>query len=123
MAYGSIRFLVAFLLVMFAGMLAHAQGTVFLGAIEDVPLMPGLSEAVDDGMVFESPSGRIAEARASGPVTRRQVLDFYAATLPQLGWERETPGRYRREGEILRIEFGDGDSPDLGVRFALAPAP
>ena len=112
-----------FLLVLFAGMLAHAQVPAFLGTIEDLPLMPGLTEAVDAGMAFESPSGRIAEAHASGPVTRRQVLGFYAATLPQLGWEREAAGRYRREGEILRLEFGDATPSGLGVRFTLAPAP
>ncbi len=123
MAHPSTRPLVAILLVLFAAMAAHAQDTVFLGTIEDVPLMPGLAEAVDDGMIFESPSGRIAEAHAWGAVTRRQVLDFYAATLPQLGWEREAAGRFRREGEILRLQFDDGDRSGLDVRFALTPAP
>ncbi len=96
----------------------------FVTAIDDLPLMPGLIEASDDAMVFDAPAGRIVEAYASGAVSRNQVLEFYARTLPQLGWQRAGDGRFRREGEILKLEFPDGgaQAPDLTVRFALSPA-
>ena len=111
----------ALALALVAGGVRAGDGA-FLGSIEDLPLMPGLEEAVEEGMVFESPSGRIAEAYASGAVSRERVRAFYAATLPQLGWRREGAGRYRREGEILDIEFDDGAPSILRVRFAVAPA-
>ena len=113
---------VALMLLLTGGLKAQAPGAGFLATIEDLPLMPGFVEALDEGMVFESPSGRIAEAFATGAATRDGVLAFYADTLPQLGWTREGPGRFRRENEILELEItGESGSP-LTVRFALAPA-
>ena len=105
---------------------AAGEGGGFLSGIEDLPLMPNLSENADGGMVFDTPAGRIVEAFASGAVTRAEVLAFYAATLPQLGWTAEDPARYSREGEILRLEFTENDPPPktgaaLTVRFALSP--
>ena len=105
---------------------AAGQGTVaFVGGIEDLPLMPGLEEDAAGRMVFDTAAGRIVEAYASGAVSRAQVLDFYAATLPQLGWRREGEAAFLREDEILVLEFSAGKAgpaPALTVRFALSPA-
>lgn len=92
----------------------------FLSGFEDVPLMEGMTADPDAGLVFDSPAGRIVEAWATGSVRWGEVLAFYAATLDSLGWVRETPSRFRREGEVLTIDkFGrDGD---LTVRFTLGP--
>jgi len=97
----------------------------FVSAIDDLPLMPGLVEDPDAAMVFDSPAGRIVEAFAQGAVLAPDVLAFYAATLPQLGWRPAGPGEFRREREILTVEFPDpaAKAPPLTVRFALAPAP
>lgn len=101
-----------------------ADATEFVTAIEDLPLMPGLSEDTDAGVSFDSPAGRIVEAYASGDVGRQQVLDFYAAALPQLGWRQEAAGTFVREREILKLEFTGGGQPGrpLTVHFALKPA-
>ncbi len=105
---------------------AAGQGTVaFVGGIEDLPLMPGLEEDAAGRMVFDTAAGRIVEAYASGAVSRAQVLDFYAATLPQLGWRREGETAFLREDEMLVLEFSAGKAgpaPALTVRFALSPA-
>ena len=87
--------------------------------------MPGLEEDAAGRMVFDTAAGRIVEAYASGAVSRAQVLDFYAATLPQLGWRREGETAFLREDEILVLEFSAGKAgpaPALTVRFALSPA-
>ncbi|MEK9672154.1 MAG: hypothetical protein VW268_06575 [Rhodospirillaceae bacterium] len=100
-----------------------AAGTTraqFVGGIEDLPLMPGLTEDAGAGVVFETTSGRIVEAVAAGPATRAQVLEFYDATLPQLGWQRIKSGQYRREGETLILEF-PGAGAGTAVRFRLTP--
>ena len=94
----------------------------FVGGTEDLPLMAGLSEVAGRGMVFDTPAGRIVEAYASGPVSRERVLQFYAVTLPQLGWMPDGGVAFRREDEILKLEF-PGPGPDgLMVLFTLAPA-
>ena len=107
---------------------APANGTAedatrFVTAIEDLPLMPGLTEDADAGVIFDSPAGRIVEAYAVGDVDEKQVLEFYAAALPQLGWRQDGADVFVREREILKLEF-PGPSPSgrpLTVRFALAP--
>lgn len=92
----------------------------FVGGIEDLPLMPGLTDIPDAGVVFETPAGRIVEAQAlAGTNNKDAVLDFYDATLPQLGWTRVKRGQYGREGETLILEFPEGPVPS--VRFRLAP--
>ena len=71
---------------------------------------------------IESAVGRIVEAYASGPVSRDQVLRFYAATLPQLGWRADGDAAFRREDEILKLEFPPPGPGGLTVLFTLAPA-
>ncbi len=106
--------------------LAHAVSVAaaeFVSGIEDLPLMPGLSEVRDGRVVFEVADGRIVQAKATGAVSRREVAGFYAETLPQLGWCAGENGVFHREGERLILEFDGSDRTDLGVRFTLEPAP
>ncbi len=94
----------------------------FVRSIEDLPLMPGLAETADAGVIFDTPSGRIVQTEATGQVSRDQVLAFYAETLPQLGWHALAAGLFRREDEVLKIEFDEAGDPGTTVRFALSPA-
>lgn len=98
------------------------NGAGFVGGIEDLPLMPGLVEAPEAGMVFDTAAGRIVETYATGPASVARVVDFYAATLPQLGWRRRGEAAFGREGELLRLEFLPGPDGELTVRFSLSPA-
>ena len=95
----------------------------FVSTIEDLPLMPGLTEE-EGGMVFDSARGRIVDAYATGPVSEAAVKEFYDDTLPQLGWRPLGQGAFRRENEILKVEFpgGPGAAPPLTVGFRLMPA-
>lgn len=112
-----IRHTVTALLLLLA---APALAEGFLSAYEDLPVAPGLTEAVGSGVAFDTPSGRIIEAFAHGPMKAADVLRFYAATLPQLGWTRETDTVYRREAEVLRLEPGL-QGKTLTIRFAISP--
>ncbi|WP_409742524.1 hypothetical protein [Ferrovibrio sp.] len=101
--------------------IAQAQAAAgFLSIAEDVPLMPGLAESPEAATVFDKPSGRIANTEAKGAVTAAAVRQFYAATLPQLGWQSAGAERYRREAELLRLSFTGRDGA-LTVRFELLP--
>ncbi|HLF59291.1 MAG TPA: hypothetical protein VI732_06640 [Alphaproteobacteria bacterium] len=104
-----------------AGSTAHSG---FVSGFEDLPLMPGLIQVADAGTVFDTPSGRVVEAFADGPVAVEEVDAFYAETLPHLGWRRLSAHRYRREGELLDLEITarqGGDKARTTVRFYLAP--
>ncbi len=113
-------------ILLIAALLAAAFGAAaqerFVGGTEDLPLMAGLSEVAGRGMVFDTPAGRIVEAYASGPVTRDRVLEFYAATLPQLGWRPDGTAAFRREDEVLKLDFSAAGGGGLMVLFRLAPA-
>jgi len=114
------RILCGLLLVAALGAATAADADGFVSGIEDLPLMQGLEEA-ESGMVFDSPAGRIVEAVAVGRVSREDILDFYTETLPQLGWTPAGDGVFRREGEVLRVEFPGSDGSGTTVRFALSP--
>ena len=113
----------AFLLCLGLGLGYARAADPFVAGIEDMPLMPGLTQLGERNIVFDAPSGRIVEAYAEGGVAREAVRSFYARTLPQLGWRRLGGDRYVREGETLRLEFpGPRNGADrLIVRFFLSP--
>jgi hypothetical protein len=111
--------LTAFALALLLGP-GPARAEAFLSAYEDLPLPPGLAEAMGSGVSFDSPSGRIVEAYAHGAAKAAEIVKFYAATLPQLGWTRESDRLYRRETEVLRLETTH-DRSGTTVRFTISP--
>lgn len=106
-------------LLLLAGGMADAQDR-FLAGLDDLPLMPGLTETAGGRTTFETPSGRIVERNAAGNLAPSAVQRFYADTLPQLGWQPVGDGSFTRAGEKLRIEFPAGKTP-LAVRFLITP--
>ena len=112
---GKIFFLLALL-----AMSSPAGGQGFFELLEDVPVMPALTSVDEAGIEFDAPSGRIVEAYAIGATDRKTVLDFYRATLPQLGWQAGAGNAFLRESESLKIDFFGPDG-DITVRFTVAP--
>jgi hypothetical protein len=98
---------------------AEAAATYVPGT-EDVPLMPGLAAQTDGQVVFDKPQGRIVQSSAKGTVKRADVLAFYAASLPPLGWQKKDPQHFEREGEALSLDFTGKDGA-LVVGFTLKP--
>lgn len=92
----------------------------FVYGFEDLPLMEPLSQVAGSSVLFDTPQGRIVQATATGPVDRDSVLRFYRTTLPQLGWTMMGDAEFRREGEILKLEFFERDT-NLEVRFLIEP--
>ncbi|MCK5273506.1 MAG: hypothetical protein KAR37_02570 [Alphaproteobacteria bacterium] len=113
---GKILFVLALL-----AMVSPAGAQVFFELLEDVPVMPALTPVADAGIEFDAPSGRIVEAYAIGATDRESVLDFYRATLPQLGWQAGAGNAFLRESESLKIDFFGPDG-EITVRFTVAPA-
>ena len=97
----------------------------FLVVADDLPLMAGLVENLEAGVLYDKPSGRIVEAYASGALSAYDVVRFYASTLPELGWRRRRTVatndlEFERDGERLTIEVREL-AGELTVRFSLAP--
>ena len=64
---------------------APAHAADFLTAIDDVPLVKGLTE-LPDPLVFESDQGRVVRTSAEGQVGASEISAVYLAALPSLGW-------------------------------------
>ncbi len=117
-----IRFF-AVIIFSLTGFAAHA-GPVFLRNLTDVPLMAGLTEKPALGLVFDTSEGRVVEAVAEGSVKSAGIRDYYAETLPELGWSVDTSGAdltFRRAREILVLHLDDGQKGSTYVRFTLRP--
>jgi hypothetical protein len=111
---------IAAIAAIFGMISAAAAGDLFMTGIDDLPLMPGLVEDQDAGMVFDKPDGRIVEAVAVGNKSEDAVREFYARTLPQLGWRRLEDNVFQREQEQLSLAF-ERDGADIVVRFSIRP--
>ena len=92
----------------------------FFTAVEDLPVMPGLTERPGSAASFEKPEGRIVTLTADGAVSRNAVIAFYDRVLPQLGWIRARDGSFGRESERLRFAFA-GAKAGLSVRITITP--
>jgi hypothetical protein len=107
-------------LAVFAAAPAHA--TDFLKAIDDVPLVKGLTE-MPEPIVFESDQGRVVRTSAEGNVDGAQVSSFYTASLPALGWRPIASDAglvFERENERLTIGVREPSSNQPAqVRFEL----
>jgi len=115
----------SFLTISFIGTssMVQSQAPVFFSVIDDLPLMPGLQEDTDRALSFDTANGRIAEIAASGLVEAGVIIDYYARTLPQLGWKLNTLDRYIRGDEYLKIEVvkSKGGRAQVAVYFRLSP--
>ena len=78
----------------------------YVPGTEDLPVYDGFNLIESGNVAYDSESGRIIDATYSGGVVREQdVLDFYAQTMPQLGWKKNKLHAYIRDGEKLKISI------------------
>jgi hypothetical protein len=96
-------FLTLFFLLPFT---VRADG--FFQSVTDLPLMTGLQEVREAALIYDKPEGRIVELTARSlqntRISEKGVREFYASTLPQLGWQRQA-NTFVRDGEVLRLTF------------------
>ena len=99
----------------------RTDGTSFFETLQDVPVMPGLTELEDYKLVFDKPEGRIVEmvAKIEG-ASIDDVRNYYSRSLPQLGWVMTAPDNYMRGGEHLSFNF-EREQNDSFVRMTVQP--
>jgi hypothetical protein len=107
---------------------AEEKASGYLDAVDDMPLMEGLHETGEGGIVFDKPNGRIVRSIAEGRVSIDAVRRFYVDTLPQLGWKRARKLEliddllvFDRETERLEIEMTKAHDGMTEVRFSIEP--
>ena len=97
------------------------QEPQFFSSLQDIPLMPGMEELDGHAVSFDKPGGRISESFALiHDLKQGDVLRFYHATLPQLGWGRVSEYRFFRQSETLEIYFGKIEGRAI-IRIMIGP--
>jgi hypothetical protein len=100
----------------------------FVPGLDDIPLAPGLVAADEPDLVFDKPEGRLVETSATSRQSEKKLRDFYAVTLPQMGWQAEKStkdaakdtDRYRRDQEVLTLVTHRKDG-NTDIIFRLNP--
>jgi len=95
----------------------------FVPGINGLPLMTGLVLIPEKQVVFDTLNGRIIEVFATGKNSPEDILSFYGATLPQLGWISKSPNEFQRDKELLKVEITDNLMGRVEVRISIAPRP
>lgn len=118
------KFCIAVLTATFLFTAAAAKAEGFSSAIEDLPIMDGMSEKTDKIVVFDTPEGRIVETTLETSLGNIQVFTYYRQTLQQLGWTSigGSDRAYQRENEMMVIDMYE--NPETGtyyVTFKIAP--
>lgn len=91
-----------------SGSIALADQSEFLEAIPDVPVMQGMEEMQDYILVFDKPEGRIIETLVhTDDISQESIRNYYAQTLPQLGWRKSGSDEFVREQEKLSLQYED----------------
>jgi hypothetical protein len=112
-----------------SGAVWAAEADAFVPGLEDVPLFAGLTVDSSSIVNFDTTSGRIVEAIATGPesaatsnaaISTATVTQFYQSALPQLGWSRTGVLDFEREGEHLSLSLQEMGGV-LFVHFNLKP--
>jgi hypothetical protein len=100
------------------------EGPGYLSALPDFPLMPGLREQQESGVIFDKPGGRIVEAVFGGGAPTAKVRDYYLGALPPLGWQLQSRAAevliFTREDERLVLTIARQGNLTM-VRLALEP--
>ncbi|PCI55501.1 MAG: hypothetical protein COB36_07720 [Alphaproteobacteria bacterium] len=98
-----------------------SQEPQFFSSLQDIPLMSGIDELADHAVSFDKPDGRISESFALiHDLKPEDVLRFYSATLPQLGWGQVSEYRFFRQSETLEISFGEIEGQPI-IRIMIGP--
>ena len=114
-------FIVTVLVLMVGTFQVSAQGVQFFESLQDVPLMPGLTEHTGDTLFYDKPGGRVVELVADmDGFSQEAVQEYYLSALPQFGWENTGPNSFSRQGESLELAFEADEGANL-LRVLVQP--
>lgn len=94
----------------------------FIDGMEDVPLMSGLKQNINETISFGNEEARFVEVYlSSSKVGFKKVESFYTQSLPQLGWVYQGTDNntivFYRDGESLTFQK-ESDKP-LKIRITI----
>ena len=96
--------------------------TRFVPGTEDIPVIRGFEVIKNNASAFDSPAGSIVDISfvKFGNNKQDEILNFYDNTLNQLGWQKISTGKYKRESQNLTVKVFD-QQRDTVLNFYIEP--
>lgn len=95
----------------------------YVPGIADLPVPEKFELKENSSNIFDVREGKIVDAVFTGDGSRDGVIEFYAQTLPELGWDVLSNTRFERNREILEIIIvEDIFSDEMEVTYSLRPS-
>ncbi len=112
-------------LIFFAHSTFAETPQAYLSVLPTVPIMDGAREINESAVLFDKPEGRIAQTTLYAETTdSTSLLNFYAQTLPQLGWTPSGKYTFVREQEklvLLPLESESIEPRGTTLKVLLSP--
>ena len=74
----------------------------------DIPLMEDMQINESESFSFDVPAGQITGFAAISQKSVREVMEFYQASLEELGWQQKEPFHYSRDQDELVLQIKPG---------------
>ena len=71
----------------------------------DVPLMDNLVVDENESFSFDTPAGQIMTFVAKTECPMKEVRSFYQTALQELGWEKVSATKYKRDQDELELQI------------------
>jgi hypothetical protein len=96
-------------------------GDNYSADISDLPVFEGLTVKEELNTVFDSPEGRVVDVYMEGAAEKADAAyDFYASTLPELGWKKRGTASYERGDEQLNMS-SEKSAGTVTLKFSIRP--
>lgn len=96
----------------------------FIEGFPDVPLLEGLQEIESERIVFDTPSGTVAETILASESPAAGYIASYAASLPSFGWtceRQELVLRCKRDNNSLIFKVSNPKAKNGRIILRLEP--
>jgi hypothetical protein len=93
---------------------------IFVEGIDDLPIFGNMKNNNESLVVFDTNEGRFIKIEIYGEAKLEQAKNFYNNILPNLGWIEEKSNAFKREKEILTINYEE-NKKNLVIVFKILP--
>ena len=114
------NFLFFLFLLFFYVPLVSDDDIQFVLGINDLPIFNEMKNMPESLVVFDTNEGRFVKTQISGNETLANATLYYSEILPNLGWEKIEDKKFKREKELLKVNYHKKDGL-LYITFSVLP--
>jgi len=93
---------------------------LFIEGLGDIPIYKKMEYLEDSLILFDKIDGRYVSTKTKGNYSQKEVQEFYAKALPNLGWTSRKKNFFEREDELLEIKFFNEEDKTIAI-FKIFP--